>query len=382
MSNNKLSIVFTEDIFDNSSTENTNTDTSDILNIFLEGDDNISDDINFNIPLSSNELVEIFEENKLNQSSSNIQTVDPYYNKLSVSRQRTGSRKTSNHLLTRTFGNPANTSSRVGVNNTPVFPMTTVRSMPWLQTPMSLNKSKNRAKKVDLVVLYHIFEQYSEHVTDPYWVNVLKTCSYGEMPTGSYYRNNVISTRKGTQIISYEIDLNPETGAKRCVDFFRDNCGLKSDEDIKNLDKELEKCGISTQTLSQMSWKDIKKAKTRKSLVLDYVYNTKAERNLTDDQVKNLETQINIGINLKLFSNDHIIFENGKILGIKGLKWDHNREEFYIDRSMTNTYKQVKIRNSITQEMYSDPNYKVIPQGKYVNYSSLWEKLSKKYPKD
>lgn len=257
---------------------------------------------------------------------------------------------------------------------------TTVRSMPWLQTPMTSNRSKSQPKKKEQVVIDHLFDEYSKNTDDPFWENLLKNCSYGKMPQGTFFRKNVLTFRRGTQSFSEEIDPDPATGAIQCIGFFRKHCDLKSEKDVTKINIRIERSNRCIKKISQMTWKQIKDIKTKKALILDYIYKLKHERDLSTDQLNDLKTKVKMGMSLGLFSHDNIIFDKGVIIDIVGLKWDFNKEEFYIDKSLTKEYKAPRTKNLMSQEMYLNPNYKVIAKGSYVDYGKVWEKMTKKFP--
>lgn len=263
-------------------------------------------------------------------------------------------------------------------SNHPVinYPMTTVRSMPWLETPMTSGISRLRPKRSQMVVINHIFEQFIENIQDPFWVNIMKECSYGKFPRGSSFRNNILSSRKGTKVISEELNNDLIDGPKKCIEFFQTHCNLKSDNDILLETERLDVCGMNGPKISTMAWSDIRSGSVKQSIILDYIYKIYVERNLNRDQLNNLKTQINLGFTLKYFTSNHVNFSNGVIIDIKGLKWDHHKDEFYIDKSITNTPKMAKLKDFIDEEVYLDPKYKITPKSTHVDYAKKWLKIS------
>ena len=256
------------------------------------------------------------------------------------------------------------------------YPMTTVRLMPWLQTPMMSGKSRSRSKQSQLVVINPIFEQFIENIQDPFWVNVMKECSYGKFPRGSSFRNNILSSRKGSKIISEELNNDPIEGGKKCIEFFRTHCNLKSDNDLLIEKEKLNVCGMNGPKISTMAWSDIRSGSVKQSIILDYIYKIHSERNLNREQLNNLKTEINLGFTLKYFTPDHVNFSNGVIIDIRGLKWDHHKGEFYIDRSITNTPKMAKLKDFLGEDVYKDPKHKTTPKSTCVDYSKKWLKTA------
>ena len=264
-------------------------------------------------------------------------------------------------------------------------PMTTVRLMPWLKTPMmnggARSRSRPRPKRCQLVVINPIFEQFIETLKDPFWVNVMKECSYGKFPRGTSFRNNILSYRKGVKVLSEELNNDLIDGPQKCIEFFQTHCNLKSDNDLLLERERLDVCGINGPKILTMSWSEIRSGSVKQSIILDFIYKIHSERNLNREKLNNLKTQVNLGFTLKYFTSDHVVFSNGVILDIKGLKWDHHKEEFYIDLSIANTPKITKLKDFLSGEVYKDPEHKVTPKSTYVDYAKKWSKTSEQINK-
>jgi hypothetical protein len=291
----------------------------------------------------------------------------------------------NNTLISTEDNTKLNLNPNTNLRNPPMtnHPMTTVRLMPWLKTPMMNGKSRSRPrpKRNQLVVINPIFEQFIETLKDPFWVNVMKECSYGKFPRGTSFRNNILSSRKGLKVISEELNNDLIDGPQKCIEFFQTHCNLKSDHDLILERERLDVCGINGPKISTMSWSDIRSGSVKQSIILDYIYKIHSERNLNREQLNNLKTQVNLGFTLKYFTSDHVVFSNGVISDIKGLKWDHHKEEFYIDRSITNTPKFAKLKDFLSEEVYKDPEHKITPKSTYVDYAKKWSKTSEQINK-
>lgn len=381
---NKLAIIYTDSITHDDDDDDYQIDISDIVGKSEQSNSKVDQNIEdlFEIVLDDSDD---FEQNVSRQDINANNLVTPGYSRLSVSRSK---RMSDRILASSSMGsgmgsrvmNPLNTMARGTSRLTQNIPMTTVRSMPWLQTPMTVKRTKNQPKKKEQLVVAPLFEEFSKNIEDPFWIDIFKTCSYGKMPSGVSFRNNVLTVKKGTQTYNLEVDNNPSIGAQQCVEFIRDHGDLKSEKDLKDINEKIDRTNNNVQRVNQMTWKQIRNKKLKKALIIDYVYRIKNERNLTIDQLNNLKTQINLGLNLGLFNHEHIVFEKGSIVDIIGLKWDYNNEEFYIDRSATNQYKPPRTKNTFNQEIYLDPNYKIIAPCKYVDFGTVWSKTSKSFP--
>ncbi len=298
----------------------------------------------------------------------NVSNIDP------ITPNRHHNELSSNNKLNKNPPTVLNTSRRLTTN----YPMTTVRSMPWLQTPALTNRSKQRNLKPENVVLYQKFEEYVDNMKDPFWADIFKQCSYGKFPRGITYRNNVLSIKKGTKIISEELSNDVNTGIDQCLEFFKEHGCLRSDLDIKNEKEQISHCGINNKRLSELNWKSIKNKSMRNKLITEYICKISKERNLNKKQKLDLKTMINLGFILKLFSPDHVIFEHGNIIEIRGLKWDYNQAQFYLDQSLTDSSVTTKLKDYIHQKDYLDCDYKfIINESKKINYIAALQRALK-----
>ena len=85
------------------------------------------------------------------------------------------------------------------------YAVTTIHSMPWLSTEITVKKNKTTRQRSKNQIIYPIFQKCSEIHEDPYWQCLFNQASQGKLPRGFMYRNGVLTYRKGNKTYKLEI---------------------------------------------------------------------------------------------------------------------------------------------------------------------------------
>lgn len=257
------------------------------------------------------------------------------------------------------------------------FPKTTVRSMPWLQTPMVPKNSKRRNMRIPKVVINPSFEKYAENISDPYWANIFNEGSFGKFPRGISFNNNrnILTFRRGLKVITLELSNDQSTAIEQCTEFIRVHSHIKSDIDIEIKKAQISECNSNKQRFNEITWASARRETVKRMLMLGYVNKTASSLNLSPTQRDQLVTTINSGIISGHFCSKTIHVVKSKIDEITGLAWDPHTELFSIDHSKVPAPKSTAKRELISENDYLRPEYKVANDFRPVNYQSIWEKV-------
>lgn len=225
---------------------------------------------------------------------------------------------------------------------------TTVYNMQWL-SKKNKTKAKAKAKKRKTVkkekpIVYPVFEQCAYITDDPYWKTIFNQCARGRFPRYFYYKNGLITWRKGNKIDRVLISESKTSEDAYDVynistDFFRLKAGMYSDIDRQRMKEEEEK-RISERVLKDFTWANIKKSKIKELLITEYVEMLSNDYSLSQQEKIELITTIKTGFTLKWLKD--VEMEEGRIVAISGLDWNENTECFEIDPSKKKRVKKKK----------------------------------------
>ena len=258
------------------------------------------------------------------------------------------------------------------------YAVTTVHSMPWLETPIKQKKVKGQRTRAQPAIVNNIFAQCAELVDDAYWQTTLMQASYGRFPKGFMYKNGIMTFRRGTKTQKIEISDNPIEATQTTINFMKDMAGIRSQSDQERERKEIDEKLLNVKSLDNCTWADIKKKKKIQELLIgQFVDHISSTMNLNRDQKKQLITLINVGFLLGYFSTNSVQFVNGSIRGIVGLTYDQENKEFIFDHSQLIKSKGTKTKVKIVpdSELLKSTNSLTKKQMSFVSFISLWQKF-------
>lgn len=242
------------------------------------------------------------------------------------------------------------------------YAVTTVYSMPWSKKKPTETKTKR--KRVEKKIMHPIFEECAELTDDNYWVRTLYDCARGKFPRGFYFKNGLLTHRRGNKMKRVQVPNSPHEALSVTLSFFKTSAGMMSSRDRKRIQKEEEEKMVNSMNNHLITWKDIKTDKIKDILISEYVTEISKNLNYTKDQKKELITTIRCGFMLKYFGSNDINMKDGKIVSINGFLYDKSENMYYIDPNIIN-----KSKKKTTTGLGLDP---IIP--KTTSFISSWEK--------
>lgn len=181
-------------------------------------------------------------------------------------------------------------------------------------------------------VIYPIFLKCLKYTQDSFWYNIFEELAYNNCTPGSFISKGFYcSSVKGKEFVYKFLDKNENIIFDDITKLLRDKMNVMSKNDRKTLLMEIDVIEKELQCYKNTEWGSIKKKSIKENFIQDYLIESKRKNDLSDNQIKKLYNLINLGIMLKTIKNNDIIYEDGKIINIKGISFSKNKYTFNID---------------------------------------------------
>lgn len=204
-------------------------------------------------------------------------------------------------------------------------------------------------------VIYPSIEEAAKFADDEYWKDYLKRFARGRITRGVIMENDIIMfTNKQGSEFRYRLSTDPEKMYKELIAFFTTHTKIKDKKRQRSRSRSLSpsikkepKSPSNTNATNKKSkdpWKSIKKKHLKTGLICMYI----------DHLVKTygLEYSGHVQLRHALYTADLkgilqlcIEMKDGLISNIRCLKYDEDKQLFYVDMTVL-TQKELKIINS------------------------------------
>jgi len=188
-------------------------------------------------------------------------------------------------------------------------------------------------------IVYPIFLECVPHTTDCFWKNIFEDLSYGKTPAGSYISKGFVCCSYKDKDFSYKIrNKDPKKLYKDIYELFHNKLGILSskDKNKKKVDFNTMENNIHT---SKNKWGDIKKKNIKDLLIEMYVIRMKNKHCFSMKQTRYLLSLIFIAMVFKVITSKDIIYSDGEIHDIKGIKFSTNK--FVLNRNIYELEKEI-----------------------------------------
>ena len=195
-------------------------------------------------------------------------------------------------------------------------------------------------------IVYPICLECVIYAETQFWKQVFEDLVYGITPTGTYLFNNMlVCKQKGKE---FAVPLDTHTDPKELYDvvYSKLSSVLKlstSTEKKKILDDTLCRAQIESK---HENWTSIKKKSIKDMLIIEYLLSNKREYNLTDKQIKELKTIIDMGLIFKTIDSKDILYKDGIIENIRGIGF--NNKETIIEDNVID-YRPISVESTTVQ---------------------------------
>lgn len=203
------------------------------------------------------------------------------------------------------------------------------------------------------VILLPIFEECKKYTLDPFWKEVLSSCSKNKFPKGIRYNptTNVIYVKdKSGKNKTFQLENEARSIFTTLIQIFKEEYSMFSPMDIV---KKREEIGIlRDEDDVSREWKNLKPKILKDFYILDYVLELSNKHNLSNDERKKLYDTIQSSINFNKITALHIDYnvEERRIINISGLSYDKKRRIFKVTNESVIPHKSEK--NSTDKRIY------------------------------
>jgi len=235
--------------------------------------------------------------------------------------------------------------------------------MPWSKKKTTTEKTKR--KRAEKKVVHEIFEKCADLTNDQYWITVFNNCARDKFPRGFFYKNGLMTHRRGNKINRVSIPNSAPEASSVCMSFFKTAAGLMSTADRMRLRREEEQRILENTTNRELTWKDIKTEKLKELLIMEFVDDISKRLRMNDEDKKELITTVKSGFMLKCFTSKNIKMKDGRIISIDGLVYDKKTNTYDIDPHLITKKNNKKIVGLGVSKTQNKPK---------VSFMALWDK--------
>lgn len=195
-------------------------------------------------------------------------------------------------------------------------------------------KSTKKAKNI----LYPIFLECSELCADESWKQLYIDFANNKCQKNIYISKGCItSAGKKDQYFSYSfVDKTAEQIVLELYPIYSKYTSFCSIKDLKKIQSEISEL-TKKKEVKYSSWKSIKKKAIKAQLIDEYVIRMKKKYSLSSTESLELQSLINNGLLFQSQTSDDIVFEDGEIKSIKGIKYDKDAKKFINTHSIKQT---------------------------------------------
>ena len=174
-------------------------------------------------------------------------------------------------------------------------------------------------------ILYPIFIECSAFAKDAFWKNVFEDLAYCKCPYGTYISKDFFYCNYRNKEFSYKIEKkNPETLYEDIYDLLVRKLGLLSHQD--KFQKKADFVAIEEDIKnSRKVWANIRKKNIKDLLIENYAIEMRKKYSLTLVTTRQLLSIIFIGMSFKIITSKDIVYENGVITNIIGIRFSKNK---------------------------------------------------------
>lgn len=249
---------------------------------------------------------------------------------------------------------------------------------------------KNKKAKNKKKVIYPIFMELNQVVTDPFWNKKFNLWAHGKIPKFFTVTQPDVSLTIPTTInykkMSHEASYvyNPlitlNENAASCIQFFKTFGGFYSKTDEYNSSKD-DKDDIdeSFEAVILTQWTQFDK-KAQELMVKEYVNGMVKLLSLSHKESQLLLQTIRLAFSAKTFNKNNIKIEHNtsyKLIDINGLLWDAEKRLFKIEYTLSK--KESDDHDIEDADLAKDSVTQY--QSKINKYYEMYEKKYKKYAK-
>ena len=180
-------------------------------------------------------------------------------------------------------------------------------------------------------IIYPIFLECSQYITDKFWENIFEDLAYGKAPYGTYISKGSLTCKYKDKEFIYKIEKkNAKLLYNDVYLLLTKKLGLLSHQD--KLNKKIDFQNIEDEIKEgRKNWNSIKKKNSNDLLIENYVITMKNKYFLSMKQSKYLLSIIFIGMVLKIITVKDIDYSDGVINKIESISFENKKIIFEKD---------------------------------------------------
>lgn len=173
-------------------------------------------------------------------------------------------------------------------------------------------------------IIFPIFNKCKNFTLDPYWKDLFDDLSYNKFPSGFRYdpTNNCVIIKLGTKREMITVPSTPIELFQVLIKIFKEKLGKRSTRDLQIQKEEITTMKSKIAINLNCEWKKIKPKHAKQQILMDYITRLKVEHQMSATDAKKLLAMVQLGFQFHAIKPDDVIYENGVIKDIKGIKYD------------------------------------------------------------
>jgi hypothetical protein len=207
-------------------------------------------------------------------------------------------------------------------------------------------------------IIYPIFLECSQFITDKFWDNIFEDLAFGKAPYGTYISKGSLTCKYKDKEFIYKIEKkDPEILYNEVYVLLTKKLGLLSHQD--KINKKIDFQNIEDEIKEgRKNWNSIRKKNIKDLLIENYVITMKNKYLLTIKQAKYLLSIIFIGMIFKIISVKDIEYRDGIINKIEGINF--KKKEIILEKDIYD------VKYNISNILIEDKNLMSLNWEKYL----------------
>ncbi len=203
-------------------------------------------------------------------------------------------------------------------------------------------ESKRRNKKC---VVYPEYENLKEFTEDQFWLNTLDECKTGSVSKDLKFDGKSITCKKGKKVFSFVLEFFTKEKFQELKKFLFDSIGMQSPAD------EIKRGGyVVPSACGPLSFSKIKACSSKLRIAISHFITLLSKKeNLSEYQIRGLESLIRNGIIAGAITEKNVIIENNLFVDINNLRFSREKKNF----SLLFGLKTIS-KNSSSKELSTD----------------------------
>jgi hypothetical protein len=209
-------------------------------------------------------------------------------------------------------------------------------------------------------ILYPIFLECSQFITDKFWDNIFEDLAYGKSPYGTYISKGSLTCKYKDKEFIYKLEKkDPQILYTEIYLLLTKKLGLLSSQD--KLNKKIDFENIENEIKEgRKNWNSIRKKNVKDLLIENYVISMKNKYFLNIKQAKYLLSIIFIGMIFKIITIKDIDYKDGIINSINGIEF--KKKEIILKKDIYD------IKYNVNNIIIEDKNLMRSNWEKYLEY--------------